>query len=72
MATTATKVASLPVPAVVGTATKGTWAPRGRTSQPAESSRSLPAWARTIPTPLAVSITDPPPTAMRLSHWAWR
>ena len=65
---TATRVASLPVPAVVGTATKGTCSPRGRTSQPALSMRSWPAWARTIPTPLAVSMTDPPPRAMRLSQ----
>ena len=56
-------VASLPVPEVVGTATKGTCSPLGRISAPADSIRSLPAWARTMPTPLAVSMTDPPPTA---------
>ena len=66
--TTATAVASEPVPAVVGTAMNGTCAPRGMASQPISSLRSRAPCAITMHTPLAVSSTEPPPTATTLSH----
>ena len=59
---------SKPVPLVVGTATKGIHLPRVRFSQPQISRMSSTSWESTIRTPLAVSMTEPPPTATRLSQ----
>ncbi|OPY92390.1 MAG: hypothetical protein A4E73_01187 [Syntrophaceae bacterium PtaU1.Bin231] len=65
--TTATSVTSEPVPAVVGTATSGR---SGRRSAPAPLKRmrsSAPSETRML-TALAVSMTEPPPTARIASH----
>ena len=69
---TATMVASLPVPAVVGMATKGTRLPWSMDSQPISSIRSSAPWLTSMDTPLAVSSTEPPPTAMMESQPAAR
>ena len=60
---TATGVHSLPVPAVVGTAMNGTRSPRGRFSQPIRPRMSSVRWPISSLTPLAVSSTEPPPSA---------
>ena len=65
---------SLPVPAVVGMQASGTTSSgrpmpsssRGMRKKPS-CSRALPPWVNTASATLAVSITDPPPTARKES-----
>ena len=65
---------SLPVPAVVGMQASGATssgrpmpsAPRGIRKKPS-CSRALPPWVNTASATLAVSITEPPPTARKES-----
>ena len=58
---------SLPAPAHQAAA-DGMWRPLLRISQPSRSIMFSARWERIIRTPFAVSSTEPPPTATRLSH----